>query len=181
MAMCDYCIHQGKCPQPQWATIATQANDLYCDGFRMVQMPTISMAYTSPAWVSQSKTVTRRSWQPVTVKRFHKGTKYIAKRSNYGGEALGVGEITDEPFKQMTSLMDSDDYVKEGFQYMDGQFWKVNKYFPLVNAFNSWKRRGDWMTVVPFKVIEVFPGQMAKYTTDEEIKRCVKALVKAIG
>lgn len=186
MVMCDYCIHLAACPtlsrlNMKWSLKAVQNGDLYCQFFRPTFMPTISMAWTTPAWVAESKCVTRRHWQPVTIRRFSAGTKYLALKSNYGGDALGVGQITENPYKQETSKMSDEDYVMEGFAYMDNEYLRIAIETPLEKAMRSWQYRNELMTVVPFKILEVFPGMRKKYTTDDEIKRCVKALVKAIG
>ena len=186
MAMCEYC--KRVCDLPEWARKATAKEELYCESFSPAFIPTISMAYTSPSWVSCNKTVTRRNWKPITIKKFHKGTKFIAKRSNYGGQALGVGEITREVYRENTEVMGHNDYIAEGFRYMDNELGVIPNAntiyetgFPLLDAFTRWKQRAEIMIVVPFKIIEVFPGMEDKYTTPEEIKRCVKALQKAIG
>lgn len=183
MTMCDHCIHHLKCRQPQWITIAVQAGDMYCKAFKPVPRPRISMSWTSPAWVSMNKTVTRRNWMPSTVKKFPKGKKFMAVSSNYGGDALGVGEITENPFKQSTKELDWPDYINEGFHYLDREFIRINHkdYSPLEDVMDTWRRKDELLTVVPFRVIEIFPGMMDKYTSDSEIKRCVKALVRVIG
>ena len=182
MSMCKYCRKSGGCILPEWYLRAVTKGDMYCDHFKSA-LPRISMNMTTPSFVTMNKVRTRRKWQPATVKRFVKGTKFLGVQRCYGGEALGVGEITDEPFKQNTKEMSEDEYQNEGFDYLDTMFGELSDGYmiPLFSALQDWRNKAEIMTVVPFRVIEVFPGQMAKYTTDEEIKRCVKALVKAIG
>jgi hypothetical protein len=142
------------------------------------------MAWTTPAFVAEMKTVTRRNWKPSTVKRFQKGVQFKAVTSNYGGEVIGIGEIAENPYKQSTRDMDDmDDYIAEGFSYMDSEFAELDDsdLLPLYCAMKDWQQKDQMVTVVPFKIVEVFPGMLEKYTTDDEIRRCVKALVKAIG
>jgi hypothetical protein len=119
----------------------------------------------------------------VTFAQYNQGTKALVwnKQARFGGEPIGVLELTENPYKQMTSLMGVDDYLNEGFQYLDKEYYRITKDMPLAESFANWKRRAEWMTVVPFKVLEVFPTCKERYTTDDEIKRCVKALVRAIG
>lgn len=157
---------------------------MYCLVFNPVSIPTLSMAYTTPSFVAMEKTVTRRNWQPVTIKRFQVDTRFMAVTSNYGGEALGIGRITENPFKQPTGKMDlSMEYTREGFSYMDDEIIRITGEAdrPLLDATLGWKKRNEILSVVPFEVIEVFPGMEDKYTTDEQIKRCIKALEKAIA
>jgi len=121
---------------------------------------------------------------PSTVKRFLKGVQFKAVTSNYGGEVIGIGEIAENPYKQSTRDMDDvDDYIAEGFSYMDSEFAELDDsdLLPLYCAMKDWQEKDQMVTVVPFKIVEVFPGMREKYTTDDEIRRCVKALVKAIG
>lgn len=175
---------------------------MYCLAFNPANLPTISMAYTTPAWVAEQKEVTRRSWQPSTIRRFQKGTRYLAVSNNYGGTALGIGEITENPFKQRTGNDITLDgmikfYKAEGFHYLDGQWARINnwklpktlsiesmkdfKSLPLIEATHRWMNSNVLMTVVPFKVNEVFPCMKDKFTTDDQIKKSVKALVRAIA
>ncbi|MDD5010254.1 MAG: hypothetical protein PHC68_17875 [Syntrophorhabdaceae bacterium] len=181
MSMCKWCRKSGGCIQPEGHLKAVETGELYCDYFKPILMPRISMAWTTPAWVAEQKCVTRRHWKPLTISRFHKGTKYLTVKSNYGGDALGIGEIIVQPFKEQTSRMNNIDYEHEGFAFMDKEYYRIKKDMPLNLAMANWKRRNEIMTVVPFNILEVFPGMKEKYTTDDEIARCVKALVRAIG
>lgn len=180
MTMCDYCINNGVCNQPYWKQNGVKKYELYCDSFKVFRMPKISMNRTTSAFVTMNKRVTRRHWQPVTIKRFKKDTKFLAVQRCYGGEALGIEQLTEDPFEQSTKLMYYEDYVDEGFKYLDGEFHRIANDTPLVLAFESWHNKDQTLTVVPFKVIEVFPGMKEKYSTDKEIIRCVKALVRAL-
>jgi len=177
--------------QPQWHINAVINGDMYCEAFKSWLKRNISMAYVTPSFVTNNKSVTRRNWANVTIKQFKKEIKALVwnKQARFGGEPIGVLELTENPFKQGTNNMTETDYVGEGFQYLDIEYCEIitgkphltEKIYPLIETFNTWARRGNMMTVVPFKIIEVFPGIEDKYTTDKEIIRCVKALKKAIG
>lgn len=186
MSMCDYCINNGACNQPYWKQSGVKKYELYCDSFKVFRMPRISMNRTTSAFVTENKEVTRRHWQPVTIKRFKKDTKFLAVQRCYGGEALGVGRLTEDTLKQPTGKMESKEYFDEGFKHLDDEYSRITENnlisgHPLIIAFERWIDKNQILTVIPFKVIEVFPGIKEKYSTDEEIIRCVKALVRAIG
>lgn len=184
MSMCDYCTNNGVCNQPLWILKAVKNEEMYCDRFKVFSMPKISMNRTTSSFVTENKTVTRRHWQPVTIKRFKKDTKFLAVQRCYGGEALGVGQLTENPFKQSTKDMVAEDYEYEGFEFLDDRYVKIvgsDDTYPLLDAFDRWQESDQILTVVPFEIIEVFPGMKVKYNKDEEIRRCVKALVKVIG
>lgn len=181
MSMCDYCIHH-DCQQPQWHINAVINGDMYCDHFKSWLKRRISMNSVTSAFVTENKNDTRRNWMPSTVKKFPKGTKFLAVSSNYGGEVLGIGEVTENPFKQNTGEMCHDDYVGEGFDYLDREYQEcTHNGKPLVEAIIKWIDKEEILTVVQFKILEIFPGMKIKYNKDEEIVRCVKALVKVIG
>ena len=215
MSMCDYCKCTPRdinvlgmkkeykaCMQPSWHIRAVQNGDMYCDHIVYNITPRISMSMTTSPFVTKNKYVTRRNWTDRTTQRFQKGTLFKAVRSNYGGEVIGIGEITDNPYKQNTGnditlngMIEL--HRAEGFRYLDEQWVRINDWklpeklsieslknyenLPLIKATYRWINSNQILTVVPFKVIEVFPGMEAKYTTEEEIVRCVKALQKAIG
>lgn len=101
----------------------------------------------------------------------------------YGGQALGIGKMTADPFKQSTRVMPEADYDNEGFAFLDQIYNSIETetdVSPLYSAFIKWQEANQIMTVVPFEIKEVFPKMKEKYSTDEEIIRCVKALVKVL-
>lgn len=179
MSMCDYCKHKGQCKQPQWIQIAVQKDDMYCEAFKGDGLPPISMGNVTAPFVAMHKSVTRRNWAQVTVNRFKKDIYSLAwsKQARFGGEPIGVGRITKDPFKEYTGMMTYDQYIKEGFRYLDVKTGNSN----LKQVFERWQRKNEILSVIQFQIIEVFPGMKKKYTTDKEIVRCVKALAKAIG
>jgi len=184
MSMCDYCIQKEDCVQPEWHTRAVKNGHMYCFSFKSFIKRSISMAYVTPAFVTGNKTVTRRDWALRTVGMFEYGTKVLVwnKQARFGGEPIGVLELTENPFKQKTSKMPVSDYVAEGFAYIDEMLWEMgDESKPLENLFFYWQRSDQYLSVIKFKTLEVFPMMEDKYTTDEEIVRCVKALRKAFA
>jgi len=183
MSMCDYCKHHG-CSQPDWHIRAVVEGIMYCPKFKAWLKRNISMAYVTPAFVMDKKSVTRRDWALRTVSQFEFGTKVLVwdKQARFGGQPIGVLQLTENPFKQNTILMEEHEYDDEGFYYLDSRHKEImgGKYV-LVDLFDSWRESRDVFTVIRFKTLEVFPGMKDKYTTDEEIIRCVKALRKAFA
>lgn len=158
---------------------------MYCTIFNPVALPSLSMAYTTPAWVNEAKTVTRRDWSSITLRKYRNETYYLAvsRQKRFGGEALGIGRLTADPFKQSTGEIRGDgDYIAEGFEYLDERYVEIlpEEGMPLVRAMIRWIDADIPKTVVQFKPLEVFPGMKEKYSTDEEIIRCVKALLKEL-
>ena len=183
MSMCDYCRHH-DCNQPQWHIKAVLNNDMYCQAFKAWLKRNISMANVTSSFCAQEKDITRRNWADVTINLHKKGTKSLVwnKQARFGGEPIGVLELTENPYKQPTGDMTFAQYEFEGFNYLDTRYHEITKKgFPLDEIFQNWRRQDITLTVVPFKILEVFPGMKSKYTTDKEIIRCVKALVKAIA
>lgn len=183
MSMCYWCRNNTYCQAMEKAKYkAVNDSEMYCVSFNPVALPALSMAYTTPAWVNEKKGVTRRYWSGSTVRKFRNDTYYLAwsKQKMFGGEALGIGKLNADPFRESTSKMRDGDYTGEGFHYLDGQYSELRNEFPLIPAFERWRQADLLLTVVPFDVIEVFPEMKDKYSTDEEIIRCVKALVREL-
>ena len=182
MTMCDYCRNY-ECNQPEWTIKAVVNGDMYCQAFKSWIKRDISMACVTPSFVTGNKSVTRRNWTDRHSRLFTDGTQALVwnKQARFGGEPIGVLELTENPFKQSTGEMTVQDYDMEGFLELDTKYYEIERTMPVKDAMLSWKRRNELLTVVPFKILEVFPGMEAKYTTDNEIIRCGKALRKAIG
>jgi len=185
MSMCDWCRVSAICNQPGWHKRAVINGDLYCDGAIIKKMPIISFGHTLPCFVSENKSVTRRNWTERHLSQFNKGDicKAYSKGAQYGGECIGILKLTETPYKQNTGEMPDEDYTKEGFCYLDVAYDIITdaKNQLLQDTFNSWKEQDITLSVVPFEILEIFPGMKDKYTTDEEIIKAVKALQKAIG
>jgi len=157
---------------------------MHCTTFKPVAMPSISFGWTSPPFVTMNKTVTRRNWAQSTIKRFKKDGHFLAwsKQQRFGGEPIGIGSLTADPFKQPTGDCGFEDlYEPEGFKWLDEYYEKIMiRTSGLVGSTHRWISSNIPMTVVEFEILEVFPGVKEKYSTDEEIIRCVKALLKEL-
>jgi len=163
---------------------------MYCVVFNPVSLPQLSMAYTTPAWVNEAKSVTRRNWSPVTMRKYRNETYYLAmsKQKLYGGEPIGIGKLTADPFIERTGVHSKAKDVKafykaEGFEYLDDRYMEITDYHepcPLMNATGVWILNNTTHTVVPFDILEVFSTMKDKYSTDEIIVKCVKALLREL-
>ncbi|MHA1137987.1 MAG: hypothetical protein ACTSSE_16020 [Candidatus Thorarchaeota archaeon] len=177
MSMCDWCKIGCALPEENYGE--------YCDMFKAKRMPIISFGHTSPPFVAQEKSVTRRNWTERHARIFKEGKicKAYSKGPQYGGECIGIIKITETPFKQHTDDMTPMDYRYEGFEYLDQQNKRITgEEFLLRKTFDVWRFDNiSYLSVVPFEILEVFPGMLERYTTDEEIIKAVKALQKAIG
>lgn len=179
MSMCYWCRRNTYCQAVEKALYkAVNDNVMYCDIFNPVALPPISMGRTSPPWVNKEKAVTRRNWMTSTARKFQNDTYYMAwsRQRQFGGEPIGIGKITGDPFRQHTSMMVDDDYVREGFEFLDRKYGKK----VLWDAFIRWEQSRQILTVVPFEVLEVFPGMQKKYSTDDEIVKVVNALLREL-
>lgn len=179
MSMCYWCNNQSYCRASNRDVFKEiEAGRMYCRGFK-ASFNVISMGRTSPPFVNEQKSVTRRDWSKVTARKFQHGQIFIAysKQVMYGGEPLGIGQLTADPFKQQLNMMVGRDYAREGFEYLDQQAGTEE----LWEAFVRWGSSTYEMTVVPFKILEVFPGMQEMYSTEEEIRKAINALVEAIG
>ena len=189
MSMCYWCQQKPYCQEMNSELYESiDQGKIYCKGFTQVGLPDISMGRTTPSWVSENKSVTRRNWSTPTMRRFKKDATYLAwsRQPRYGGEPLGIGRMTADAFREKTGVHNThhkleEFYEAEGFQYLDNKHSEKNWGCPLFDSTQNWIKADLLVAVVPFKIVEVFPGIKEKYTTDEEIIRCVKALVRAIG
>ena len=194
MSMCYWCQRKPYCQEMNRKLYESiDEGKIYCEGFTQDGLPNISMAWTTPAWVTENKEVTRRNWAMPTLRRFKKDATYLAwsKNKMYGGEPIGLGRMTKDAFKESLDKNTvhgmeyfNEFYKAEGFEYLDDRnneiIGSTTGYRHLHLIAMKWASSNKIMTVVPFKIVEVFPGMKEKYTTDEEIIRCVKALVRAL-
>lgn len=191
MSMCYWCVHLSYCQDSQKERYkAVDDGVMYCVAFRGRGLPALSMAWTTPAWVNKAKIVTRRNWSVITKRKYRNQSYYMAwsRQARYGGEPIGIGRLTADPFKESTIVNSKAEDVKalhkaEGFDYLDSRYMNITDYHepcPLMLATGRWILSDLLYTVVPFEVLEVFPGMQEKYSTDEMIKKAVKALLKEL-
>ena len=198
--MCYWCRNNAYC-QAKEKALYKAVNDgvMYCVSFNPVSLPELSFGMTTASFVNKAKGVTRRHWAQATIKRFKKDTYFLAwsKQKRFGGEAIGIGKMTDNPYREKTGvhLLDGQKsilefYQAEGFEFLDNRYLNIKgnpiigmdsyEGKPLLKKTIQWLNNDEPMIVVPFEIIEVFPNCKEKYSTDEEIVRCVKALVREL-
>ena len=132
------------------------------------------MAYTTPAFVSMMKTITRRRWSPEYSYMFKKASvaKAWSKQPRHGGEPIGGLQIIKEPYQQNISDADPHEvYVQEGFEFLD-------KDDVLWEGTQRWCETGETFWVIEFRVIDVGAGIKARYTTPEHMEKARAACLK---
>ncbi|MCF8719234.1 hypothetical protein [Nitrospina gracilis] len=98
----------------------------------------ISMWYTWPAFCAKQKTVTRRNWKPQTMDRLKLDFEHTAwdRNPRFKGVCIGGIYVTETPFIQNTSEMTDQDYIDEGFWFMDSIGWRPPML--IKSGFRSW-------------------------------------------
>jgi len=141
------------------------------------------MAMVTASFASGSKEVTRRNWAERTRRLFQEGTTTLVwnRQARFGGEPIGVLRLTEPPKVESTADMPDDDYYHEGFHYLDERYYESHEEWPLKPLFMDWRRKDQILTVIRFSIVEIFPGVFNTYATDDEVERCVKALLKAFA
>ena len=87
----------------------------------------ISFAWTTGAFLSGTKTVTRRSWNVKYAEKFHAGDIVDAydKSPRSGGKKIGWIRLTKTPYRQRLSDMPDDHFEREG----GTMYWKNKQEF----------------------------------------------------
>jgi len=113
-------------------------------------MMIISMAWTKDAYRAGRKTRTRRQWTDNYAKRFKVGSFFQGydKSPQWGGKKLGESQIVAIK-KEHISLMPDEDFIKEGFSYMQERGIKIWDKEPW-KAFNDWRKDDETYYVVDF-------------------------------
>lgn len=124
-------------------------------------MKIISFANTTPAFIAQEKSVTRRDWKDGYAKRFKKNEVIQGwnRSPRFQGKPIGIIRLIETPYQENTFLMPEEDYEKEGFQYLDrNSHLKAGVYKDknLKEFFDDWKRSAVLLWVVRFEYVEVF-------------------------
>lgn len=143
--------------------------------------PIISFAWTTPALLAGSKTVTRRDWSADYARRFRKGMETLAydRGPRNGGKPIARLRLTaDVTYEQDADAPDAD-WEAEGF----GWFWdremdRVDATDPGSlprseiadrvgwDGFEAWRKLGGSSWVIRFEVIEYLRGPLAKDRTE---------------
>lgn len=120
-------------------------------------MMIISFAWTTPAFLADRKSVTRRTWFPEYAKRF-KPTKKgkicqaYDKNPRFGGRRIGELEVRSLAWEDIKTMPD-EDYENEGFKFMEEQGLKIWNKHPW-QAFEDWRKEGGWYWVLRFNKIK---------------------------
>ncbi len=117
-------------------------------------MMIISFAWTTPALLAGEKTRTRRDWSDEYAKKFKVGDLIQAydKQPRFKGKKVAIIKITNIE-KEDISLMPDEDYIKEGFAYLE----RINKEIFGKNprtAFQEWREEGGEYWVIDFEILE---------------------------
>ncbi len=123
-------------------------------------MKIISFGWTSEALLAGVKTVTRRDWKPSFVNQWSVGDQAQAwdKNPRAGGKRIGTIEMTEPLTRQPTSSMTAQDYIDEGFEWMEANGLYMPAGSPWAGlspaaAFDVWQGEDVPMWVVRFRVV----------------------------
>lgn len=120
----------------------------------------ISFAYTTAAFLSRAKTCTRRNWNDSYaqkyIKAYEKGEPVDAwdKLPRSGGQPVGKIRLTESPYKELTGFMTEQDYIDEGFAWMEQNNIKIRGIHPR-SYFEQWKQADENVWVVRFDIISL--------------------------
>lgn len=84
-------------------------------------MKIICFAETTPALLAGAKTVTRREWRRGYAETFNADELVQAwdKSPRNGGKKVATIRLTQTPYLEVAADIPHDDYIHEGFEYMD--------------------------------------------------------------
>jgi hypothetical protein len=120
----------------------------------------ISFAYTTPALLARSKSVTRREWDAGYAARFHKGDVVQAwdKSPRFGGCHVADTLLTADPTVEPIITMPASDYEAEGFAWLRLHPGTVDtkRFGGFTWAdFETWRHSGGDVWVVRFELVKV--------------------------
>jgi hypothetical protein len=116
---------------------------------------TISFAWTTAALLAGEKTVTRRDWKPQYAARFQEGDLLAAydRQPRFGGKRVATIRLTQTPYLESTEYAPTQDYVAEGFKYLDERGILVDGLTPP-RLWRAWKLLPRELYVVRFRLVE---------------------------
>ena len=114
----------------------------------------ISFAWTLKPLLEGVKTVTRRAWKSKYAARFHKGDMVVAydKMPYHGGNRAALLKLTCNPYLESTKNLPLEDWVNEGFAFMEEQGLTIKGEHPAV-FWLRWMSEPEDMFVIRFKVV----------------------------
>ena len=115
----------------------------------------VSFAWTTPAFLAERKSVTRRQWDDAYAMRFKPGSIHQAydKSPRNGGKQIGqirIRSVAKEPISRMSDS----DYEAEGFKYMEECGLKIWGLTPR-HAFQEWRVSGESYWVIRFEILSL--------------------------
>jgi len=114
----------------------------------------ISFAWTTPAIVARKKTRTRREWSQPYAAKFRENSICQAydKGPRVGGKLVHLIRIMRDPWIQNTRDLSEDDYILEGFKYMDEQ-GILFRGMTCAHFFDQWIDAAEDLYVVDFDYV----------------------------
>ncbi|GER94827.1 hypothetical protein A45J_2714 [hot springs metagenome] len=124
------------------------------------RLPGISFTWTTPAFLSKQKSVTRRDWPEEYAKRFKEGDLLFAydKQARFGGSKIGIIQLIADPSFESMSKMPDGDYEAEGFKYLYENPHLLPRSMKIDvswEGFNAWRNSGGSKWVIRFRICEI--------------------------
>lgn len=126
--------------------------------------PIISFGWTAAALLAGRKAVTRRDWTSYHASQFKAGMRVLAydRRPEYGGKAIAVIELTQDPRREPDSMAPDSDYEAEGFAYYEEHpeeltpaARKQARVTITRKAFSDWRSQGGYSWVIRFRLVRI--------------------------
>lgn len=132
-------------------------------------MRNISFAWTTPAFVTKNKTVTRREWSDAYAASFNAGERLMGydRQPRFKGKPLGVLQLTRKPYK--SAELPEEDWQGEGFEYLQGIGAKVNGQTPR-QLWDYFVAMPEPLWIVRFEIVSL---------TDHGLELAAKLTAKA--
>ena len=114
--------------------------------------------YVSFAWTTKAlwhgKTVTRRHWNDDWARRWQKGDYALAYDRNpqWGGSQVALIQLTAAPYKENTANIPDEDWVNEGFEYLESIGETVHGMTPR-EFWDKWHNEPEDIWVIRFEVV----------------------------
>jgi hypothetical protein len=121
----------------------------------------LSFSSTWPAVVTRQKTQTMRTWKPQTIKWYQRAAANGAfvdaydKSPRHGGHKIADIRIVRVTLNVDTRTLGRDDWVQEGFPYLQSLEWEIDGKTSR-ELWEFWQKRNtEPMTQVEFEVLDL--------------------------
>lgn len=120
----------------------------------------ISFSRTTPALLAGHKTVTRRDWKHEHAEKFKAGMIVDAWNTSPRNVKLNPRrvariELVADPVLERTDKAPSEDWIEEGFEFMQARGLKLENDLSPRELWQEWMMSTHYLWVVRFKLIEV--------------------------